>query len=144
MPWVANYVKNYKNYRIRAARVIINSSYAVCSSSLLEALDWYKLYIDRMKQKAILMHKTINKRTPQYLQEIFSFNKHVYNLRDSDNKLIVPGPRTDYLKHSFSYGGAMLWNGLPGPLRSTANLTVFKAGLELLYSNHSDSHTAIR
>ena len=82
----------------RADCVIISSSYYVSSSSaLLEALNWHKLYIDRMKQKAILMHKTIYKRTPQYLQEMFNSNEHVYNPRDSDNKLIVPRPRTDYL-----------------------------------------------
>ena len=133
-----------QKFQNRAARVITNSSYDVSSSSLLEALDWDKLYTDRMKQKAILMHKTINKRTPQYLLELFSFNEHIYDLRDSGNKLIVPRPRTDYLKQSFSYSCAMLWNGLPGPLRSTANLTAFKAGLELFYSKHFDSHTAIR
>ena len=42
------------------------------------------------------------------------------------------------------YSGAMLWNGLLGPLRSTANLTAFKAGFEIFYSNYFDTYTAIR
>ena len=28
-------------------------------------------------------------------------------------KLLLPKPRTDYLKRSFSYSGAHLWNNLP-------------------------------
>ena len=88
---------------------------------------------NRKKQKAILMHKSINKTTPYYLQEMFTFNENVYDLRDSDNKLIIPRPRTEYLKRSFSYSGASLWNSLPGSLRSATNLTSFKAGLNVFF-----------
>ena len=52
----------------RAARAITCSSYDIRSTSLLEELNWNKLAINRGKQKAILMYKTINKRTQQYLQ----------------------------------------------------------------------------
>ena len=37
----------------------------------------------------------------------------VYNLRDSQGKLFNPKPPTDYMKRSFSYSGAFLWNSLP-------------------------------
>ena len=40
-----------------------------------------------------------------------------YSLRDSVNKPIVPFPRTNYVKNSFSYSGAVLWNRLPGDMR---------------------------
>ena len=73
------------------------------------------------------MHKTINKRAPQYLQEMFTFKENAYSLRDSDNKFIVPQPRTEYLKRSFSYSGASLWNSLPGSVRSMPSLSSFKA-----------------
>ena len=86
----------------RAARAITCASYDIRTTSLLEELKWNKLVINRKKQKAILMHKTIKKMTPQYLQEKFTFKENDYSLRDSDNKLIVPQPRTEYLKRSFS------------------------------------------
>ena len=129
----------------RAARVITCSSYDISSSSLLEELNWESLSTKRLKQKAILMFNTINKHTPFYLQEMFSPSESVYNLRDSNGKLYVPKPRRDYLKRSFSYSGASLWNGLPESLRSVTSLAVFKAGLEaFLINNRSDSLTAIR
>ena len=59
-------------------------------------------------QKAILMYKVVNTLTPTNLPRV----SH-YRLRDSDGKLYVPKPRTDYLKHSLSYSGAVLWNSLP-------------------------------
>ena len=60
-----------------------------------------------------------------YLQQLYS----EYNLRNSLNKLCVPKPRTDYLKRSFSYSGACLWNSLPEQLRSAPSLKSFKVAL---------------
>ena len=33
--------------------------------------------------------------------------------RDSDNKLMVPQPHTEYLKRCFNCSGALLWNNFP-------------------------------
>ena len=46
----------------------------------------------------------------EYLQSLFSRRRSVYNLRDSEEKLTLPKPSTNYLKRSFSYSGAMLLN----------------------------------
>ena len=53
-----------------------------------------------------------------------------YSLRDSEGKLFLPKPRTDYLKRSFSYSGASLWNSLPESLRSSLSLSSFKRSLK--------------
>ena len=44
----------------------------------------------------------------KHFKEMFTFKENDYSLRDSDNKLIVPQPRTEYLKRSFSYSAALL------------------------------------
>ena len=49
-----------------------------------------------------------------------------YSLRDSENKLVVPLPRTNYLKNSFSYSDAALWNSLPCNLRTIKSFNQFK------------------
>ena len=49
-------------------------------------------------------------------------------LRDMENKLTIPQPRTEYLKRSFGYSGAVLWNSLPTGLRSAQTLRIFKRG----------------
>ena len=53
-------------------------------------------------------------------------------------------PNTDYLKHSFSYSAAFIWNSLPESHRLSPSLTSFKCSLESLYSSQTDSHMAIR
>ena len=97
----------------RAARVITRSSYDISSNLLLDQLKWNNLSVNRLKQKAILMYKTLNGQTPQYLNEMFTSRRCQYPLRNSNGKLFIPKPNTDYLKRSFSYSGAILWNNLP-------------------------------
>ena len=88
------------------------------------------LSINAEKQKAILMFKTLSGLTPQYLEEMFSSRIGHYTLRHSNRKLFIPKPNTDYLKHSFSYSGASLWNSLPKFLRLSTSLMHFKTNLE--------------
>jgi hypothetical protein len=38
--------------------------------------------------------------------------QNTYNLRNSENDLTLSKPRTEYLRRSFKYSGAMLWNDL--------------------------------
>ena len=89
------------------------------------------------------MYKTLNGYVPRYLQEIFTSRVSSYELRDFENKLFVPKPRTDYLKRSFGYGGAVLWNILPSELRSAQSLASFKRGLEGWLCSVDSSQTAI-
>ena len=55
-------------------------------------------------------------------------------LRDAKQRLALPKPRTDYLKRSFSYSGAFLWNNLPEELRTTHSLSLFKKGISEWFS----------
>ena len=120
----------------RAARVMTRSSYEVSSASLLSELGWNVLEKNRVKHKAILMYKVYNGCAPQYLQQLFPPRYSEYNLRNSLNKVCVPKPRTDYLKRSFSYSGACLWNSLPEQLRSAPSLKSFKVALnKFLYNS---------
>ena len=65
-----------------------------------------------------------------------------YNLRNSEGKLALPKPRTNYLKRSFSYRGDTLWNHLLSSLKNVGSVDQFKRNLKKV-SSISDSHTAI-
>ena len=39
-----------------------------------------------------------------------SVTQNIYNLRNSEHDLTLPKPTTEYLRISFKYSGAMLWN----------------------------------
>ena len=125
----------------RAARVITKSSYNTNSSYLLNSLSWDNLSVRRTKQKANLMYKCVNKLAPNYLCNMFTPRTLPFDLRDASQKLYLPKPRTDYLKRSFSYSGASLWNDLPEDIRTTKSLRNFKRRIDKWLSV-SDSHTA--
>ena len=69
--------------------------------------------------------------TPDYLRSriVYRDNISAYRLRNTENKLVLPQPRTDYLKRSFLYNRAHLWNDLPLDLRQASPLTDFKSKL---------------
>ena len=127
----------------RAARVITKLPFDTSSNLLLAMLKWEKLSLRRKKQKALIMYKTLNELAPEYLQCLFT-QRHVndYNLRNLEGKLSLPKPNTNYLKRSFCYSGACLWNNLPQDLKSVGPIGQFKRGIKKV-SEISDSHTAI-
>ena len=53
-----------------------------------------------------MMYKTTNGLTPEYLQRLFAQSYSNYNVRNSEEKLALPKPRTNYLKRGFSHIGA--------------------------------------
>lgn len=113
----------------RAARVLTSSNYDTNAEYLFEKLGWKNLAFQRRIAKAIMMYKSLNGLAPDYLSEMFVDRSRVtnYTLRDTSGKLAVPQPRTNFLKNSFSYSGAVLWNSLPNELRQVNTLRKFKS-----------------
>ena len=110
----------------RADLVITRSTYETSATVLLDKLGWEQLQTRRKKQKAVTVFKAIHKLTPVYLQKLFSPRSTEYFIRDHENKLYLAKPRTEYLKRSFSYSGALLWNDLPKEMRNLSSLSSFK------------------
>ena len=127
--------KKLQRLQNRAARILMSASYDSNLDDLFRALGWRRLYYQRLEQKSILMYKTLHGVTPDYLRSRFVYRDNVsaYRLRNTENKLVRPQSRTDYLKRSFLYSGAQLWNNLPVDLRQASSLTDFKSKL----SRHS-------
>ena len=115
-----------------AARVITSSNFDVDVDSLFHKLSWKDLKSQRQIQNALMVFKSLNGLVPEYPKSKFiKRNESNYSLRDSVNKL-VPFPRTNDMKNSFSYSGATLWNSLPCNIRESGSLNQFK---RLLYHN---------
>ena len=96
---------------------------------------WKKLSSQRQFQKAVMVYKSLNGLAPDYMHSMFVNRDSVnpYSLRNTENKLAVPMPRTNYFKNSFSYSGAVLWNSLPIGLRQANNLINFRSGCAKLF-----------
>ena len=107
----------------RAVRIITRSSYDTIASVLLNALQLDNLYVRRRKLKGQLMFKILKGNILRsYLRTLFSIRNTEYKLKNNQFKLNFPKPRTNYLKRSLSYDGALLWNSLPEESYSISSL----------------------
>ena len=122
-------------------RVITKSSYDTSSRYLVNSLGWDNLLVRRAKQKANLMYKCINNLVPAYLCNLFAPRSPNYYFRNMKKKLMLPKPRTDYLKHSFSYSGTLSWNNLPEEKHTSNSLGLSKRSSHRWFSDQY-SHTA--
>ena len=60
-----------------------------------------------------------------YFLTLFYHSSNSYHLRNADNKLALPLPKIEFLKKSFSYNGARVWNSLPNEIRNCEALSMF-------------------
>ena len=102
---------------------------------LLISLRQDNLTKRRKKLKATLMFKILNGLALDYLQDLFSIRTTKYNVRNLEMKLNLPKPNTNYLKRSFSYSAASLWNNLPKNLHTIESLRSFNREVNRFYEN---------
>ena len=82
----------------RAARILTFSSSDANVEHLFSKLGWTKLSTQHKMQKVIMVFKSLNGLTPEYLIKLFVSRSDIteYLLRDSVNKLAVPLPCTNF------------------------------------------------
>ena len=71
------------------------------SKVLIRQLGWKDLFTQRQIQEALMVYKSLNGLVPEYLSPKFLKRSGMrYSFRDSENKLVVPHPRTNYIYYS--------------------------------------------
>ena len=95
----------------RSARVITGETYETRSENILKMLNWKTLKERREQQTIKLVNKALKGKCPRNISSMFniSFNGN-YELRNNNVKLALSKPKTNAMKRSFSYQGAMIWN----------------------------------
>ena len=84
----------------------------------------------RFHAKATLMCKILNNLSAPQLSNSFvklNATNINYNLRNIETDLALPRPYTNFLKRSFRYNGAMLWNNLSYEAKTAQSLLAFHA-----------------
>ena len=100
-----------------AARVILNIKRPqdVPSSELFSKLNWMTINQRVDYFTSIMMYKTINKSTPNYLHNRFEYvkDKHQIKTRSAaSGNLFIPKLSSKTGQRSFLYRGVTAWNGL--------------------------------
>ena len=77
------------------------------------------------------MYKILNDHTAPNLKDLFrkkyKTHQNAFNLRNSETDLMLAKPKTEFLKRTFGYRGATLWNNLPQELKLAEPLVHLKS-----------------
>ena len=94
------------------------------------------LRITKKKAKGKLMLILLNNLLTKSLTKRFTKKCEVTknDLRNSSISLHLPQPRTNKMKKSFMYDGAVLWNSLRNEVKECKSLTSFGTKSLLMYS----------
>ena len=101
-------VINWSDSRIVRHAFSQTPNYDADASILLNDLGWKNLETQRQIQKAVMVYKSLNCLAPDYMSSKFILRSDLfnsYNLRDSENKLAVPLPRTITIEIAFATAG---------------------------------------
>ena len=110
----------------RAARIINHAKWDSSAEENLSKLNWITLDQKRNDNIAIMMFKILSGHAPAYLSQRFSFRNHGYNTRSGSLHLDIPQPKTESMKRSFVYRGAVCWNSLSHEQQQYPTLSRFK------------------
>ena len=77
----------------------------------------------------LLFIKCIRSIGPKYIRDFFSIKKTSYNLRGNGVNLCVPKFNLNFMRNSFNYKCAQLWNKLPEDVKLADNVNIFKSKL---------------
>ena len=106
----SNYlIENLQKLQNRAARVISGKTYEIRSREILSDLGWQPLE-KRMKfKKAAFMYNIKHNNLSKPMKDIFEIsNNEFHNLRSNAVDFHIPKPKTNFMKKSISYSGALL------------------------------------
>ena len=79
----------------------------------------------KKQQSLILLFKCIRIIGPKYIRDFFSIRETSYNLRGNGVNLCVPKFNLNFMRNSFTYKCAQLWNKLPEDAKLADNVTFF-------------------
>ena len=108
----------------------LKSVYCDWNSSYSQLFEWANLPTlkkRRLQDIAITMFRVKNELCPQYIKDLFEFNKSSYNLRMKE--FMTPMFNTSYGKHSLRYLGPQLWSKLDSNIRNAPSIGVLKKAI---------------
>ena len=94
-------------------------------------LSWDTLENRRSGAKSVLMYKILNDHTAPSLRGSFVrgeiINQTNYHLQNTATDQTLPKPKREFLKKSFKYSSAVLWNQLPIEGKLAKSIHSFKS-----------------
>ena len=78
------------------------------------------------KKAGVVVHRCLNSRLCTSFKNYFTLNKHSAGTRSQGLFLILPKVRQEFMKHSFFYSVARMFNKLPNETKEISETKDFK------------------
>ena len=127
----------------RGVRLILDKDFNEPHEVLFSSLHWSPIQSRLIYRKSLLVYQAINKLLPYYLQNMFTKVKDVVlRVTRSSNttNLILPFPRIELFKRSFSYSGAILFNQLDNKIKHANSVNSLREFTLVFLSNTCHSY----
>ncbi len=108
----------------RAARIIFNLPKDMSSTEVLDRAKWDALRNTYKLSTLKLIYRIYHNDSPSCMARLVTKFQHSYNFRN-EHLLIPPSFKTNIIKLSTSYRGAVLWNLLPAECHEAMSLRSF-------------------
>ena len=128
---------NFNTFRIeksqrRACKLILVKDYPTLDVARTE-LNILSFKETIFIHKAKVMYKVARNTAPVYLTDLFRMRRNGSNLNDSqlnlrstsNGKFIIPKPKINLFKNSFSYSGALIWNNILISIKKSSTIESF-------------------
>ena len=109
---------NESSHRLQE-RINIGRPYDIPTKEIFRELNWQSLPDRWEKNKLMFMHKVKSNELPASMNNLFQIaNNTNYDLRSNGNDFLLQKPKTNYMKKSITYNGAIAWNKLPNNVKA--------------------------
>ena len=125
----ARLIDKLQKFQNRAAKITAVLSYEIDTADVLETLGWETLESRRQRMKSVFLYKILNYYTAPNLEQSLVGGSSMpasYNLRNTETDIPLSKPRREFLKKSFKYSGAKLWNSLSREAKESQSIFTFK------------------
>ena len=130
---------NFNTYKIeklqrRACKLILGNDYTTLQNARKQ-LHILSFEETMFIHKAKIMYKIANNVAPIYLIDLFQMRGNANNLNNtqlhvklrsmSNRNFLIPKPKINLFKNSFSYSGALVWNSIPLWIKNSSTIKSF-------------------
>ena len=99
-------------------------------ANIIQTLSWDTLDARRLRAKSTLMYKILNNDTAPNSFVRRNVDQTDYHLTNSATDVTLLKPKREFLKRSFKYSGAMLWNQFPNEAKLAQSIYSFNKYIE--------------
>ena len=120
----AKSTKKLDRLMAKGGKILLKLPYDTQSRKVLNNLKWMYFKERSYFHRCVQMYKCVNTMCPEYLSCKFKNISH-YNTRQVNNLNTIKC-KTSMGQRSFTYSGAHAWNDLPGAIKLSPSISVFK------------------